>query len=116
MATRIHYREDRNNYLVYFSNPLNKKDNKKIHNLTKNEAVKKAQELDYKFYNKNRGCIPSGITLDSSNKRFRVYTRYGILKSFKTVLEALEFRQNILIDLTEPKYLTTGKIKLFINE
>ena len=116
MATRIHKRKEKNIYVVYFVNPINK-ENKQIGSFTElKKAIELARDTDSEFYSKHPYLIPSGITLDKANKRFRVYTRYNIFKSQKTLMEAVEQKQNIISDLTEMKYIDSGKNSVLTNE
>jgi len=115
MATRIHKRKSQNSYVVYFVNPISK-ENKQIGYFTElKKAIETARNKDSEFYSKHPYLIPSGITLDKSKKRFRVYTRYGMFKSQKTLMQAVEQKQNIISDLTEIKYIDTGKNSVLTN-
>ena len=115
MASRIHKRNDKESYVVYFVNPINR-DNSQIGSFSKEkDAIKLAREKDSDFYSKNPYLIPPGISLDKANKRFRVYTRYGNMKSHKTLMEAVQQKQNIISDLTEMKYISTGKNNIITN-
>ena len=115
MATRIHKRKLQNTYTVYFVNPIDK-DNKQIGNFNDiKEAIELARNTDSEFYSEHPYLIPSGITLDKANRRFRVYTRYGVFKSQKTLMQAVEQKQNIISDLTEMKYITSSKNSILTN-
>jgi hypothetical protein len=115
MATRIHKRKSQNTYVVYFVNPINK-ENTQIGSFTDlKKAIELARDKDSDFYSKHPYLIPSGITLDKANRRFRVYTRYGVFKSHKTLMQAVEQKQNIISDLTEMKYIDTGKNSVLTN-
>ena len=115
MATRIHKRKSQNTYVVYFVNPIDK-NNTQIGSFTDlKKAIELARDKDAEFYSKHPYLIPSGITLDKVNRRFRVYTRYGFFKSQKTLMQAVEQKQNIISDLTEMKYIDTGKNSVFTN-
>lgn len=109
MASRIHKRSNNNNYIVYFVNPINA-DNTQIGTFKKKEdAIELAHKKDIEFYSKHSYLVPSGITFSSYNKRFRLYTRYGYLGSHKTLMEAVEEKQNIINDLTQLKGITRNK-------
>ena len=116
MASRIHKRKSQNTYVVYFVNPINKENAQIGHFSNLKKAVELARDTDAEFYSEHPYLIPSGITLDKSNKRFRVYTRYGIFKSQKTLMHAVEQKQNIISDLTEMKYIDSGKNSLLTND
>ena len=115
MASRIHLRKTKASYLIYFSNPITR-ESKQIGSRVKLvDAIELARDKDAEFYSEHPYLIPSGITLDKQNKRFRVYTRYGTFESHKTLMQAIEQKQNIIKDLTEQKYITTGKNSITTN-
>ena len=115
MATRIHKRKEKNTYVVYFVNPIDKVSGHKGSFTDIKKAIELARDLDSEFYSKHPYLIPSGITLDKANRRFRVYTRYGVFKSQKTIMQAIEQKQNIISDLTEIKYIDSGKNSVLVN-
>ena len=115
MATRIHKRKSQNTYVVYFVNPIDKENTQIGHFTELKKAIEMARNKDSEFYSEHPYLIPSGITLDKANKRFRVYTRYGVFKSQKTLMQAVEQKQNIISDLTEMKYIDTGKNSVLTN-
>ena len=101
MASIIKYRKEINQYYLRFNNPLDRADSgakKSSKNL--DVILQEANKLDIELYGKYPALLPDGISVDRANNRFRVYTRYGIIGSTKTVREAMEIRLNVLEDLT----------------
>lgn len=116
MASRIHKRKNQKGFVVYFVNPIDKCSNQIGSFVDLDKAIELARNTDSEFYSEHPYLVPSGISLDKKNKRFRVYTRYGYLKSQKTLMQAIEQKQNIISDLTEMKYITTRKNSILTNE
>lgn len=109
MASRIHKRKN-GKFCVYFLDPVSgTKGTKQMGTKTKLEdAIDLASKCDIDFYSKHTYLVPSGITFDKNNGRFRVYNRFHIYDSHKTLMEAIEQKHMILNDLTSMKYLKKG--------
>lgn len=116
MASRIHKKKSQNSFVVYFVNPINKSNEQigSFENL--DDAIEICRKTDVDFYSEHPYLVPSGITLDKANKRFRVYTRYWTMNTCKTLMQAVEQKQNIINDLTELKYISSGKNGLLTNK
>lgn len=115
MASRIHIRKKNKGYVATFTNPIDKT-NKKFNTTNIDNAYDFCSESDLGFYKEHSYLLPSGISLDKENDRFRVYSRYGYISTpFKTLMEAEEYKHNIISDLTEMKNIKTGKNGLFSN-
>jgi len=116
MASRIHKRKDSNTYIVSFANEITNRSSQVFSSSIKKEAIEKCRDLDCEFYSENPYLIPPGISLDKEARRFRVYTRYGHMKSHKTLMDAVEQKHNIINDLIEMKNMWTGRTSLITNE
>lgn len=115
MASRIHERKNQKGYVIYFNNPITRENKQIGSSVDLKSCIEIARDKDVEFYSKHPYLVPSGITLDKKNKRFRVYTRYNIFKSQKTLMDAVEQKHNIINDLTEIKYISTGKNSIKTN-
>ena len=106
MASKIHKRKDNGKFVLSFQNPMDKTNNSKQIKTSSDfdEIRREAEKLDYEFYSKHPYLIPHGISLDTKNRRFRIYTRFGYVATFFTLNEAIKAKLQILEDLTSPKY------------
>lgn len=97
MNAKVYKKET--NYQVWF------KGNWTTHK-TEKEAIEKAFELDFDFYSKNKDKLPKGITIDISEKRFRLFIRLDhkrmkVIKSGKNLQDLIDIRKHILINLLD---------------
>ena len=77
MSTKIYYKE--NLIQVYFTNPITKeKIEKSFVFKNKKKAIELANQLDFDFYSKNKGFLKRGISVETKNKRFRLFVRLSI--------------------------------------
>lgn len=116
MASKISKRKDTGYYILRFVNPVDKTNNNTHLATSKdlNKLIKQAEELDYNFYSANPYLVPSGISLDKRDKRFRIYTRFGYIEEFGTLNEAIKCKLEVIEDLISPKY-NKSKFGLLIN-
>lgn len=117
MASKIHIRKN-GTYTIIFQNPLGGKyKTAKVLTTLKNlqDAIDRCNLEDVKFYAKHPYLIPSGISLDKANKRFRVYNRYHTYTSCRTLMQALEMKNEIINDLVFSKTGNRDNVKLIIN-
>ena len=105
MASKIYRDRTKDNFSLYFFNPIEK--TKEYIKTSKDKSILEniARERDIEFYSNHKYLIPSGITIDTKKKRFMVYNRYHKYKSQKTLEDALQQKEEIIRDLTTPKYI-----------
>lgn len=115
MASRIHKRKSQNGYIVYFTNPILRISNQTGSFTDIDLALELCRSQDCEFYSEHPYMLPTGITLDKANRRFRVYTRYGNMKSHKTLMDAVSQKQDIINDLTESRFIKSGCNSLMVN-